>query len=94
LEGETPPNSNALFAVVFENEASIPLISALGIEENETIFIWNINNMMLRAIPREHNFDFNHRTGEMWRPNVKCSGRPGASKSCCMNNFSFEQLGV
>jgi hypothetical protein len=25
LEGETPPNSNVLFPVVFENEASTPL---------------------------------------------------------------------
>jgi hypothetical protein len=29
LEGETPPNSNVLFPVIFENEASTPLLKAL-----------------------------------------------------------------
>jgi hypothetical protein len=63
-------------------------------EENENIYIWNINNMVLRIISREHNFDFHHRTGEIWRSSARCPGRPGASKSCCRNNFSFEELDV
>jgi hypothetical protein len=63
-------------------------------EENENISIWNINNMALGIIPREHNFDFHHRTGESWRLSVKCSGRPGASKSYRKNNLSFEQLDI
>jgi hypothetical protein len=34
-------------------------------EENETISIWNINNIALQIIPRKHNFDFHHRMGEI-----------------------------
>jgi hypothetical protein len=31
MEGETPPNSNVLFLVVFENEVSTPLFLCLHI---------------------------------------------------------------
>jgi hypothetical protein len=30
-----------------------------------------MNNMALQIIPREHNFDFRHRTGEIRQANVK-----------------------
>jgi hypothetical protein len=63
-------------------------------EESENIFILNINNMVLRIIPKEYNFDFHHRTGEIWRSSVKCPGRRGASKSCRRNNLFFEQLDI
>jgi hypothetical protein len=63
-------------------------------EENETISRSNINNMVLQIILREYNFDPYHRTGQIWRSNVKCPGRPGASKPCRRNNLFFEQLGV
>jgi hypothetical protein len=63
-------------------------------EENKNISISNINNLMLQIIAREHHFDFHHRTGEIWQSSVKCPGLPGASKSCRMNHFSFEQLDV
>jgi hypothetical protein len=56
-------------------------------EENENIFISNINNMVLRIIPREHNSNFRHRTGEIWRSSMRCPGRPGALKSCRRNNL-------
>jgi hypothetical protein len=62
--------------------------------ENENIYISNINNTVFRIILRGHNFDFHHRTGGIWRPSVKCPGRPGALKSCRMNNFFFEELYV
>jgi hypothetical protein len=64
-------------------------IKSLDMEENETISLWNINNMVLRIILREHNCDFHHRTGGMWRSSVRCSSRLGASKSCRRNNLSL-----
>jgi hypothetical protein len=67
---------------------------SLDMEENENISISNINNMALRIILRKHNFDFRYRTGESWRSSVKRPGRPGALKSCCRNNVSFEELDV
>jgi hypothetical protein len=38
LEGETQPNSNVLFSVVFENEASTPLI---GLESKTRVIFYN-----------------------------------------------------
>jgi hypothetical protein len=56
-------------------------------EENKNISISNMNNMILRIIPREYDFDFHDRTGEIWRSSVKCPRLPGASKSYRGNNF-------
>jgi hypothetical protein len=63
-------------------------------KENETIYISNINNVVLRIIPRGHNFDFHHRSAGIWRPSAKGAGRPGASNYCRRNNFSYEELDV
>jgi hypothetical protein len=34
--------------------------------KNKNMYIWNINNMVLRIIHKEHNLIFHHRTGEIW----------------------------
>jgi hypothetical protein len=70
-----------------------PIYAVLGHERNRKSFL-NINNMVLQAIPMEDNCDFHHKTGEIWRPSVKCPDLPGTSKSYRRNNFSFEQLDV
>jgi hypothetical protein len=62
-------------------------------EENESISIWNINNMILRIILREHNLIFMGKR-EKFGDQGGMSGLPGGSKSCRRNNFSFEQLDV
>jgi hypothetical protein len=66
----------------------------LDTEENENIYIWNINDKVFRIISGEHNFDFYHRTGEIRRPSVEGPGRAGVLKSYRRNNFSFEELDV
>jgi hypothetical protein len=39
LESETPPNFNVLFPVVFENEASTPLLELIAQRSEEIINI-------------------------------------------------------
>jgi hypothetical protein len=65
-------------------------MQSVDMEENETISISNIDNKMLRRIPREHNFDLYHRTGGILQSTVRCPGLAGAPKSCRRNNLSFE----
>jgi hypothetical protein len=69
-------------------------ISSPGYGRQQNLYISNIRNMALQIIPREHNFDFHHRTGGIWWPRVKYQGRLGTSKSCRSGNVSFEELSI
>jgi hypothetical protein len=42
-----------------------------------------INDIVLQIIPREHDFDFRHRTGETGPAKLTCPDSPGPTASCC-----------
>jgi hypothetical protein len=51
LEGETPPNANVLFPVVFENEASTPLGGRIILSDIVTFKLDARGNVVRRGMP-------------------------------------------
>jgi hypothetical protein len=63
-------------------------------EENENISIWNINNMVLQIIPREHNLIFigeQEKFGDQVRNIPVCLARPSliAGITSLLSNLVF-----
>jgi hypothetical protein len=59
-------------------------------EEMENISFLNANNMVLQTITWQEHCDFHQGTGGICQASMTCPDQPGAAKSCCGNNFSFE----
>jgi hypothetical protein len=70
--------------------------AVLGYERKRKYLKFKINNIVLRIIPREHNFDFHfhYRTGETIRAKPTCPNWPGALAFYRVNNFSLEQFRI